>query len=114
MMIKQEINELNYLPFYTIPAEPFKIIVTVIDNLKRRNYLFNLKEKEEALKRIRNQINGVQSFKFDECVICLTSPPNVLFCNCGHTPTCVKCDKKKSLVVCPVCKTENYIKRIVE
>ena len=114
MMIKQEINELNYLPFYTIPAEPFKIMVTVTDNLKRRNFLFHLKEKEEAFKRISNQINGAHSFKSDECVICLTNPLNVLFCNCGHLCLCVECDEVKNLVNCPVCKTENTIKRILE
>ena len=41
-------------------------------------------------------------------------PPTVLFCNCGHLSLCVECDKVKSLVVCPVCKTENTIKRTIE
>ena len=55
--------------------------------------------------------NGNKSFKSDECVICLTNPPNVLFCNCGHIAICTECDKVKSLNICPVCKTENTIKR---
>ena len=59
------------------------------------------------------QINTSKSFKSDECVICLSNPPNVLFCNCGHLCLCVECEEVKSLVVCPVCKTENTIKRII-
>ena len=55
-----------------------------------------------------------KSFKSSECVICLIIPPNVLFCNCGHIPVCVECDEVKGLDVWPICKTENYIKRMVE
>ena len=58
-------------------------------------------------------INTEKTFKSDECVLCLTYPSNVLFCNCGHTAICVECDKVKSLKICPVCKTENIIKRTI-
>ena len=44
-----------------------------------------------------NKINADQTFKSDECVICLTNLPNVLFCNCGHIAICVECDRVKSL-----------------
>ena len=44
-------------------------------------------------------INTEQTFKSTECVICLTNPSNVLFCNCGHIAICVECDKVKSLFV---------------
>ena len=54
-----------------------------------------------------------KTFKSDECVICLTNSPNVLFCNCGHLCLCEECEEVKSLVVCPVCKTENTIKRTI-
>ena len=70
-------------------------------------------EEEEEEKQIIT-INTDKSFKSYECVICLTKPPSVLFCNCGHLSLCVECDKVKSLVVCPVCKTENTIKRPIE
>ena len=65
-------------------------------------------EEEEPI------INTDKTFKSDECVICLTNPPNVLFCNCGHLCLCVECDEIKSLLVCPVCKTANYIKQTIE
>ena len=59
-------------------------------------------------------INSSQTFKFYECVICLTNQPIILFCNCGHIPICTECYKLKSLSVCPVCKTENTILRVIE
>ena len=49
-------------------------------------------------------INVEKIFKSDECVICLTKSPNVLFCNCGHIPICVECDETKPLKICPVVK----------
>ena len=54
---------------------------------------------------LERKINAEQTFKEDECVICLTNLPNVLFCNCGHIAICTECDKTKSLENCPVCKT---------
>ena len=60
-------------------------------------------------------INSEKNFKEDECVICLTNPPNILFCNCGHVALCVECSKTgESLEKCPICKTENTILRIIE
>ena len=56
-------------------------------------------------------INASQSFKSNECVICLTNPPNVLFCNCGHLCLCLECERKKISNKCPICKTENTIIR---
>ena len=59
-------------------------------------------------------INSSQTFKSEECIICLTNPPQVLFCNCGHIPICTECYKLKSLSTCPICKTENEIIRMLE
>ena len=59
-------------------------------------------------------INTSKSFKSDECVICLTEPPNVFFCNCGHLCLCTECNKIEFLEQCPICKTENTILRIIE
>ena len=59
-------------------------------------------------------INSSQSFKSDECVICLTNPPHVLFCNCGHMCICGECGNKIKNKECPICKTENTIIRVIE
>ena len=90
---------------YQIPTKPFRIMIVPIDEYEE---IEEESDKEEKL------INTTQSFKSDECVICLTNPPNVLFCNCGHLCLCVECNKVKDLYTCPVCKTENTIKRNIE
>ena len=60
-------------------------------------------------------INVEKTFKEDKCVICLTNPPNILFCNCGHQVLCEECSKTgESLEKCPICKTENTNLRIIE
>ena len=59
-------------------------------------------------------INSAKIFKSDECIICLSNPPKVLFCNCGHLCLCAECREIKSLSECPICKTENEIIRMLE
>ena len=71
-------------------------------------------EEEDEEEEKDKQINTNKIFKSDECVICLNNPLNILFCNCGHIPICAECDDMKTLNNCPVCKTENTIKRIIE
>ena len=68
-------------------------------------------EPEEYIQNEARIINSSLSFKSDECVICLTNPPNVLFCNCGHLCLCSECERKKISNKCPICKTENEIIR---
>ena len=59
-------------------------------------------------------INSSQTFKSEECIICLTNPPQVLFCNCGHLCYCLECYKLKTSNKCPICKTQNEIIRMLE
>ena len=59
-------------------------------------------------------INLFKIFKSDECIVCMTNKPNVLFCNCGHVSYCLNCYKIKSFFVCPICKTDNEIIRMLE
>ena len=59
-------------------------------------------------------INPSKIFKSEECIICLTNQPIILFCNCGHIPICTECYKLKSLSACPICKTQNEIIRMLE
>ena len=59
----------------------------------------------EAIRVMKEPIINVEkSFKSNECVICLTNQPNVLFCNCGHIAVCEECDKMKSFNTCLICK----------
>ena len=59
-------------------------------------------------------INIDKIFKTEECVICLLTKSNILFCNCGHICICNECNKIKKINVCPVCRTENTTLRIIE
>ena len=59
-------------------------------------------------------INLFKIFKSVECIVCMTEKPNVLFCNCGHLCECVNCYKIKTPTICPICKTENEIIRMLE
>ena len=70
-----------------IPSRPFKVMF-MIRSLK--SAMPPEEESEEAV------INKEETFKSDECVICLTNSPNVLFCNCGHLCICKQCGKVKS------------------
>ena len=70
-------------------------------------------EEESESEDEEKNLNTEQTFKENECKICLTNPPNVLFCNFGHIAICVECDKVKSLKDCPMCKTETTIKRTI-
>ena len=67
---------------------------------------YNIEEEEEE----EELINADKIFKLDDCIICLTNLPNILFCNCGHIPICGKCEEMKLLNICPVCKTSNSVK----
>ena len=59
-------------------------------------------------------INLVKIFKSEECIVCMIEKPKVLFCNCGHLCECVNCYKIKTPTICPICKTENEIIRMLE
>ena len=75
--------------------------------------MVDINDNEEAMNEDKI-INSTQTFNSKECIICLTNPPNILFCNCGHIPICTECYKLKTLSACPICKTENEIIRTIE
>ena len=54
-----------------------------------------------------------EEIKNDECVICLSNQPNVLFCQCGHLCICKECKDKietpRGRAICPLCRKYNYI-----
>ena len=119
--LDSEISKIYCDKFYGDNLRKLEFEKKILEALKKY-----LKEQEENLTDLfelklilkiyimEKQINTKQTFKSVECVICLTNTPNVLFCNCGHLCICIECDKVKSLNTCPVCKTENTIKRTIE
>ena len=129
-LFNSEINrEINSF-FYTCPTKPFNCSLRiwmypeelrrVLSLVARRSEYYEQAESEEENEEENEEeseeehiINIEKSFKSDECIICLTNLPNVLFCNCGHLCICEECGKMKSLNTSPVCKTKNTIKRTV-
>ena len=82
---------------HKIPTKPFRITVEKLcSSMEEEDIEEDIEEDSEEEKET---INTDKSFKSDECVICLTNLPSVLFCNCGHIAICVECDKVKSLNV---------------
>ena len=86
-----------------------KIYSTYV-NVEEEDYLILGGERDREPEQTRIY-DALQSFNSNECVICLTNPPNVLFCNCGHLCFCSECERKKISNKCPICKTENKIIR---
>ena len=82
-------------------VEPFNIIICI----ERQNISQVDNEKVIKVDKI---------FKAKECVICLSTKPNVLFCSCGHLCICNECNEIKKLNVCPTCREKNTILRIIE
>ena len=106
-LFKHNINYLSHLNQEVDKYQKYKICMVPF-NVRVEFYM--------AVKTNLNKkpINSIQTFKFDECVICLTNQPIILFCNCGHIPICTECYKLKSLSDCPICKTKNEIIRMLE
>ena len=82
-------------------VEPFFIIICI---------------EQQNISQVDNEkvIKVDKIFKAEECIICLSNKPNVLFCSCGHLCICNECNKTKRLNVCPACRAKNTMLRIIE
>ena len=90
---------------------PYEIHIIEIATIKHQSS--DSSSEDEDDEQERKPINSSQIFKSNECVICLTNQPNILFCNCGHICICGECGKRIKNKECPVCKTENTILRLI-
>ena len=97
---------------YDFQDEDYGFYFEALGELEQNNEL--LLSNTEPINEEVKIINPAKIFKSEECVICLSNPAKVLFCNCGHIPICIECNKMKTLKTCPVCKTENTILRVIE
>ena len=98
--------------FYDFYNADYDLYFSVIAELENKNKL--ILSHMEPTPMEPKVINLLKIFKSDECIICMTVKPSVLFCNCGHVSYCVKCYKIKTPSTCPICKTLNEIVRIIE
>ena len=99
----------THYDFYDVD---YDLYFNVLAELEQNNEL--IVSHTEPIPEDTKVINIFKIFKSDECIICMTNKPNVLFCNCGHLSYCINCYKMKTLSVCPICKTENEIIRTLE
>ena len=90
----------------------YDLYFNVLAELEQNNEL--IVSHTEPIPEEPKIINLFKIFKSDECIICLTNQPNILFCNCGHLCYCVNCYEIKTLSTCPICKTDNEIIRTLE
>ena len=120
--IKREIEEIGIAFMFNTKPILFCIIVKIyrsdeymdalVNGPRVAQHNLNLDLNSEPKKQI---INAEKIFKEDKCVICLTNPPNILYCDCGHQVLCEECSKTgESLENCPICKTKNTILRILQ
>ena len=79
--------------FLTIPIFPFFFEMRIIEELKPVNKI-------------------KKAYKTDECVICLSSPPNIICPDCGHISTCENCEQQKEINICPACRTRAKVDKI--
>ena len=98
--------------YYDFYDADYDLYFNVIAELENNNEL--IVSHTEPIPEDTKVINLFKIFKSEECIICLTNQPNVLFCNCGHVSYCLNCYKIKSFFVCPICKTDNEIIRMLE
>ena len=72
----------------------YDLYFNVLAELEQNNEL--IVSHTEPIPEEPKVINLFKIFKSDECIICLTNEPNILFCNCGHVSYCLNCYKIKS------------------
>ena len=102
------------MEYININREEYIYLGGIDEEERRRERRRREREREQEIQEDNIIIKSSQSYKTEECVICLTNPPNVLFCNCGHICFCLECEKLKNSNRCPMCKTVNKIIRVLE
>ena len=80
----------------------------------RQTEIEELQNRIEELEKLKPNINNNKKCKKEDiCCICLTSPSNILFTDCGHLCICENCDSKLSETKCPLCRTEVTQQKII-
>ena len=75
---------------------------------------FRIQQLNNELETLKTNIKNNKKCKKEEiCCICLSSPSNILFTNCGHLCICENCDNKLSEAKCPLCRTKVTQQKII-
>ena len=119
-IIQDNIDELESSGHCMSFLAPFRVEITLERSLVSIEHEHELndyyRDSEDEIEPINEiiTVNEDKTFKLETCVICTERIPNVLFCICGHICICNECNKIKVIEECPLCKTKNKIKRIIE
>ena len=104
--------KVTLMTHYNFNDADYDFYFSVLAELENNNEL--IVSYDEPTPEKPKVINLFKIFKSDECIICMNDKPNILFCNCGHTCECEECYKIKTPSICPICKTDNEIIRMLE
>ena len=67
--------------------------------------LQQIKNELEALKNNNDLKTNKKCTKEETCCICLSTPSNILFPDCGHLCICENCNNNLIELKCPMCRT---------
>ena len=101
-------SEMNIYPFPEhLLNEPFDIGVDATCYFVPDKFMFRERSLWWADNRIKRR---EKTFRQERCVICLKSPPNILYLDCKHIAVCSFCDNMKRTSAlrknCDICRAE--------
>ena len=109
-LLLQEVNKAIHVQGYSeydwiYPEDRFETLIIIQERLTVPRYYSEPDPNE-------NQVKLSKTFKEDNCVVCMTNKPNILFCNCGHLCICEECfDRLDNKTNCLKCRKKNTIIR---
>ena len=99
---EQELDDYTEEDIEKLISVPFHILIDVYaEYFDRFNYT---SQSEEEIIEDEEPVKITKAFKADQCVICLTNLPNILFYDCMHICTCLECEELNPLNSCPYCR----------
>ena len=85
---------------FKIKINDLKIIIHI-----SYDFLFdshNFDEEEHEVDLVFNE--AINTINEEECVVCFTNKPNIIYTDCYHFCVCSDCDKEAKLISCPLCR----------
>ena len=99
-----DVNFLKYDPYDTYFQKPFEIHIDI------HNYYEPVDLEDENEDESEDESITLKTFRENNCVICLTNKPGILFYDCIHLCVCHECEKTKPFKKYPCCRTKIFTK----
>ena len=93
---KDSRNIRTFFESHSIFDEPFQIRIFLHANYKKKAPKIS------------------KPFKTDQCVVCLSKKPEVLFIKCVHLCVCLECEEAHTFRKCPYCRTQIETKVMIK